>query len=112
MLRVVFYLSAIVLAGLANFSKNQDVYGGAAYTCNVDPTPSLCSGSYIGSTGCGAFSVNTNGWGTQTKLAAQTSVGNCNTNLDSANVTCAGLANVSVLNAAACDSNVPWVPFW
>lgn len=110
-MRVAGYLGAILIAALVHIPSRNAVYGGAV-SCNVSPTPTSCSGSYSTSTGCGLFSVSRNGWGLQTKLQAQNSTGNCNTNLDSLGVACRDLSNVNVLNSAACASNIPIIPFF
>lgn len=77
--------------------------GGAGVACNVATTPVACSGSYVRSAGCGAFTVmRATGWHL-TQMLAATSTGDCNTNLDSSNVACSGLANQNILTSYSCS---------
>lgn len=86
---------------------------GATLTCNARMHAPKCEGSYIGSTGCGAFSVSrfdTSSW-THNTTQSTNSTTNCNVNFDVLGVACAGRAEQRNLPNLACASNTLWVPW-
>jgi hypothetical protein len=111
-MRLIAFVIVLALGVTSNFRHSQSIRGGT--TCDVSPTVVTCQGNYIGSNGCGAFSVSGHAtFGTQTKKKSQSQgSANCKDSTDTAGVACATEASVDVLSAAACFSNVPFVPFF
>lgn len=108
MSKVLGFCLLLTIAFQMNRSTADRVEIGGAATgvpCDVRTGPTPCTGSYVGSTGCGVNTVLNSTAGHLIEKLSATPTGNCNTVLDSANVACRANANQNILPGYACTKS-------
>lgn len=113
-MKILGLLVMTALFGGQGLQSAHERFGGAGVgvTCDVSPTLTACSGSVVGSTGCGTKSVTTDSWfANDTKKSAQTSVGACSDYVDTLNAACTGPSNIDTLSSINCAKDNPWTPW-